>query len=167
MLKGPLLTRSGYGEQTRFVLRSLRSREDLFDIYIQPLKWGQTSWINESTEERIWIDAIIEKTIGFIQQGGKFDISIQSTIPNEFENLATFNIGYTAGIETSKVTHQWIQKSNLMDKVVVVSSHSKQIFERTEYQAQNTETGEKLTLKMQKPVGLLTTQQRHLTIFLN
>ena len=32
LLKGPLLTRSGYGEQARFALRSLRSRIDLFDI---------------------------------------------------------------------------------------------------------------------------------------
>ena len=60
ILKAPLLTRSGYGEQSRFALRSLRSREDLFDIYIHPLQWGQTSWTNESTEERSWIDQTIE-----------------------------------------------------------------------------------------------------------
>ena len=85
LLKGPLLTRSGYGEQARFALRSLRSRQDLFDIFIQPLDWGKTSWLNESTEERQWIDQTIEKTIGFLHQGGSFDISIQVTIPNEFE----------------------------------------------------------------------------------
>ena len=45
LLKGPLLTRSGYGEQTRFALRALQSRQDLFDVYIQPIPWGQTSWI--------------------------------------------------------------------------------------------------------------------------
>ena len=56
LLKGPLLTRSGYGEQTRFALRALRSREDLFDIYIQPLIWGATSWISVDDEERRWID---------------------------------------------------------------------------------------------------------------
>ena len=38
ILKGPVLTRSGYGEQARFALRSLRSREDLYNIFIQPLK---------------------------------------------------------------------------------------------------------------------------------
>ena len=67
LLKGPLLTRSGYGEQTRFALRCLRSREDLFDIYIQPLQWGKTSWVSEHSEneERQWIDQTIEKTIGF------------------------------------------------------------------------------------------------------
>ena len=112
LLKGPLLTRSGYGEQARFALRSLRSREDLFDVFIQPLQWGKTSWTTEMDEERLWIDQTIEKTIGYIQQGGQFDISLQVTIPNEFEKLAPINVGYTAGIETTKIAHQWIQKAN-------------------------------------------------------
>jgi hypothetical protein len=98
ILKGPLLTRSGYGEQSRFALRALRSRPDEFEVYIQPLTWGKTSWLHEQDEERAFIDQTIEKTIAFIQQGGRFDISIQCTIPNEFENMATVNIGYTAGI---------------------------------------------------------------------
>ena len=33
LFKGPLLTRSGYGEQTRFALRALRTYENFFDIY--------------------------------------------------------------------------------------------------------------------------------------
>ena len=69
LLKGPVLTRSGYGEQARFALRSLRSREDLFDIYIQPLQWGMTSWLATTDDERLWIDKIIEKTIVFMHQG--------------------------------------------------------------------------------------------------
>ena len=152
LLKGPLLTRSGYGEQARFALRSLRSREDLFEVFIQPLQWGQTSWTSDMDEERKWIDQTIEKTIGYIQQGGQFDISLQVTIPNEFQRLAPINIGYTAGIETTKIAHQWIQKANEMDKIIVVSNHSKQVFESTEYQAQNTQTGEQVTLKTQTPV---------------
>ena len=63
LLKGPVLTRSGYGEQARFALRSLRSREDIFDIYIQPLQWGQTSWITLQDDERKWIDERVEKAI--------------------------------------------------------------------------------------------------------
>lgn len=152
LLKGPLLTRSGYGEQARFALRSLRSREDLFDIFIQPLQWGKTSWSSEMDEERVWIDQTIEKTIAFIQQGGQFDLSLQVTIPNEFQRLAPINIGYTAGIETTKVAHQWIQKANEMDKIIVVSGHSKQVFENTEYQGTNEQTGETVTLRTQTPV---------------
>ena len=155
LLKAPLLTRSGYGEQARFALRSLRSREDLFDIYVQPLQWGQTSWVADVGEERLWIDRIIEKTIGYIQQGGQFDISLQVTIPNEFQRIAPVNIGYTAGIETTKIAHQWIQKANEMDKILVVSSHSKQVFENTEYQAQNKQTGEHVTLKTHVPVEFI------------
>jgi glycosyltransferase involved in cell wall biosynthesis len=155
ILKAPVLTRSGYGEQARFALRSLCYRKDLFDIYIQPLQWGATSWINETDEERVWIDQTIEKTIGYIQQGGQFDISLQVTIPNEFEKIAPINIGYTAGIETTKVAHQWISKVNEMDKIIVVSTHAKQVFDNTEYQAQNTQTGEQVTLRTQTPVHVV------------
>ena len=74
ILVGPVLTRSGYGEQARFALRALKSRPDLFEVFIKPLKWGQTSWITEDTPERRWIDEPIEKTIGSLQQGGQFDL---------------------------------------------------------------------------------------------
>ena len=109
-LRGPLLTRSGYGEQARFALRSLRAHSDKFDIFIQPLEWGKTSWLQESDAEREWIDETIEKTIYHVQQGGTYDVSLQVTVPNEFEKLAPVNIGYTAGIETTKVAPQWIEK---------------------------------------------------------
>ena len=129
IFKGPLLTRSGYGEQSRFAIRALRDREDLFDIYIQPLSWGQTSWIGEDTEEIKWINQMIEKTILYSQSGGQFDVSFQVTIPNEWVPMAPINIGYTAGIETTKVAHQWIQKGNEMNGIIVVSHHSKNTYE--------------------------------------
>jgi glycosyltransferase involved in cell wall biosynthesis len=103
-------------------------------------------------EERVWIDETIEKTIAYVQNGGRFDMSIQVTIPNEFERMAPVNIGYTAGIETTKVAHQWIAKANDMDKIIVVSNHSKQVFESTEYQAQNQQTGQIFTLRTETPV---------------
>ena len=33
LVKGPVLSQSGYGEQAGFALRALKCREDLFDIY--------------------------------------------------------------------------------------------------------------------------------------
>ena len=155
LLKGPLLTRSGYGEQARFALRSLRAHEENFDIFIQPLQWGKTSWINDMTEERAWIDETIEKTIFYIQQGGKFDISLQVTVPNEFEKLATKNIGYTAGIETTKVAPAWIDKSNIMDRLIVVSNHAKDVFNRTEYKLINEKTKEEFPFVLKTPVDVV------------
>jgi len=155
LLRGPLLTRSGYGEQSRFALRSLRTREDLFDIFIQPLQWGHTSWLNIENEERKWIDQTIEKTIGYIQQGGHFDISLQVTIPNEWERIAPLNIGYTAGIETTKVAPEWIVKGNEIDKIIVVSNHAKQIFKNTFYEATNDQTGQQIQLTLNKPIEVV------------
>jgi glycosyltransferase involved in cell wall biosynthesis len=152
LLVGPLLTRSGYGEQARFALRSLRSRSDLFDVYIKPLKWGQTSWITEDTPERRWIDETIEKTIGYVQQGGQFDISLQVTIPNEFQNLAPRNIGYTAGIETTMCAPAWTQKCNEMDSIIVVSNHSKNVLERTRFEGTDENTGQHVVLENQTQI---------------
>ena len=62
IVRGPVLSQSGYGEQSRFALRCLRAHEDDFDIYIVPVGWGQTGWISGDSEERRWIDFIINKT---------------------------------------------------------------------------------------------------------
>lgn len=140
-LVGPFLTRSGYGEQARFALRALRSREDIFDIYLQPLSWGNTSWVSEDDNERRWMDNTVEKTIGYIRQGGTFDVSLQVTIPNEWKKMAPINIGYTAGIETTKVAFPWVEKSNEMDKIIVVSNHSKRVFQDTTYNRTHNDTG--------------------------
>ena len=142
VVKGPVLSQSGYGEQARFALRALRSREDLFDIYIIPTSWGQTGWVSDASEERAWMDQRIAQTHILTQQGGQFDVSLQVTIPNEWEKMAATNIGYTAGIETTKVAPVWLQKANEMDKIIVVSNHSKEVFENTNYQGQHTQTGQ-------------------------
>lgn len=136
IVKAPALSASGYGEHARFVLRSLRAHEDKFDIHLQNLNWGKTSWLFEDSEERKWIDNLIKKTmqeVNAVQAAGGYDLSLQVTIPNEFEKIAKTNIGITAGIETTKVAPQWLQKSNMMDKVIVVSNHAKYGFDNTKY----------------------------------
>jgi glycosyltransferase involved in cell wall biosynthesis len=155
ILIAPLLTRSGYGEQSRFALRALRSREDLFDIYVKPLEWGKTSWISLSDKEREWIDHRIERTIHHANNGGTFDISLQVTIPNEWSQAAPINIGYTAGIETTKCAHEWLQAGNLVDKIIVVSNHSKDVFEHTTYEGTNEQTGQKILLKLETDVSVV------------
>jgi glycosyltransferase involved in cell wall biosynthesis len=156
LLVGPLLTRSGYGEQARFALRALRSRPDLFDVYIQPLTWGQTSWMYENTSEREWIDQTIEKTIGFTANGGTFDTCLQITIPNEWSPVeGATNVGYTAGIETTRVAHQWLEKGNQMDRIIVVSNHSKDVYENTVYDAIHEQTKERSQLRLQCPVDVV------------
>jgi hypothetical protein len=142
IFRGPILTRSGYGEQARFALRSLLSRPDLYDIYIEPRTWGKTNWIFEDTAEKKLIDSLIRKRFMY---KGEFDVSMQVTIPNEWEPLAPINVGYTAGIETTKVAPQWLEKANMMDNIIVVSNHSKTVFENTRYDVVDRATGQKVS----------------------
>lgn len=153
LIKGPVLSRSGYGEQSRFALRSLRSRPDLFDIYIVNIAWGGTGQITNVDEETDFINQCLIKTQLHVQQKGQFDISLQVTVPNEFEKIAPVNIGYTAGIETTKVAPQWIQKSNdNVNKLIVVSNHSKKVFEQTTYDVKDQHGNEHKGWGLQVPV---------------
>jgi hypothetical protein len=140
LVKGPVLSRSGYGEQARFAVRSLKEYEDRYDIYIIPTNWGQLSWTWEDTDERRWIDSVIEKTMIYESQSRnisgpeRYDISLQVTIPNEWNpELAAYNVGYTAGIETDRVSPVWIHKCFQMNKIIVVSNHSKDVFYNSSY----------------------------------
>jgi glycosyltransferase involved in cell wall biosynthesis len=155
-VRGPVLSQSGYGEQSRFALRALRSREDLFDIYVQPTAWGKTGWIWEESEFREWMDKrILETQISIQQKQLQPDVSLQITIPNEFEKLCPVNIGYTAGIETDRVAPVWLQKGNDMDKILVVSNHAKNTYANTMAQATNNQTGEVFPYKLETPVEVV------------
>jgi len=139
-VRAPVLSATGYGEQSRFALRALRSREDLFDIYVQPIPWGKSGWIWKTDEERDWLDARIGETQVLLQQKKlQPDISLQITIPNEFKKMCPINVAFTAGIETDRVSPIWLEKGNEMDKILVVSDHAKSTYEKTHVTLQSGE----------------------------
>lgn len=155
-VRGPVLTQSGYGEQSRFALRALRSREDIFDIYIQPTPWGKCGWVWEDNEFRQWMDEKITQTQILLQQKKlQPDMSLQITIPNEFKRLCPTNIGYTAGIETTKCSLAWLQKGNEMDKILVVSNHAKTSYAETVPKGTHPQTGEEISYSLQTPVEVV------------
>jgi len=86
IIRGPALSRSGYGEHTRFLLRSLKDCKD-FDLYLVNTSWGGTSWLYEDDKEREWIDSLLVKTLEN-EFEDPFDLSIQVTIANEWQKLA-------------------------------------------------------------------------------
>tara|TARA_R100000234_G_scaffold120091_1_gene105346 strand:+ start:6768 stop:8051 length:1284 start_codon:yes stop_codon:yes gene_type:complete len=142
IVRAPALTQSGYGEQARFALRALRTREDVFDIYLNPINWGKTGWISNDDEERAWLDNLVRKAVQHEANQGQYDVSLQVTIPNEWGRMAPVNIGYTAGIETTRISTQWVEKSLEMDRIIVISDHAKYGFKNTNYQARNEKTGQ-------------------------
>lgn len=125
IVEGPFLTNSGYGEHARHILRALRTREDIFDIYGVPLRWGKTSWLSKNTEEKQWLDYISVKTVEYLKTSQEFDIHIQVSVPNEFKKKAPYAIGVTAAMETNKISESWVPGLNAMNKIIVPSNHSK------------------------------------------
>jgi hypothetical protein len=154
LIRGPVLTQSGYGEHTRFVVKALAEYPEDFDLFLLPVNWGQTNWIAGDDEDRKFLDSLIQKTAFYTQNGGQFDLSLQVTIPNEWEKLAPVNIGVTAGIETTKVSPQWIEKSTVVDRIVTISEHSKNVYESTTYQAK-TPQGEVVTARCNTPIDVV------------
>jgi len=155
VVEGPILTQSGYGEHARFVMRSLRSQEDVFDIYAIPLNWGKTSWIFQDDEERKWFDSIINKTAQYINQKGQFDIYVHVGIPNELKRKAPITIEVTAGIESNKVAPEWIDILNReCDKIITVSEHAKEGLEKTVWKVQD-QFGRPHDFKLNTPVEVV------------
>ncbi len=160
IVRGPALSQTGYGEQCRFALRALRSREDLFDIYLMNIPWGGTNWIFEDNEERQWLDGLITKTMPMIEHQKQnpqmpiFDISLQVTIPNELQRMAPQNILYTAGIETDKACQEWIAKCHqFADKILVISEHAKAGLQ-VPIKAQD-QNGNELDFVLDKPIEVV------------
>jgi len=154
LVRGPALSQSGYGEHTRFVLRALRMKEDILNIHILPTKWGETGWLALDDEERHWIDEQVNKAAVHLQAKLPYDITVQVTIPNEWERMAPVNIGVTAGIECNKVSPVWLEKANEMDKIITISQHSKSGFDVV-YQGQNNQTGQPMELRCNTPVEVV------------
>lgn len=145
VLRAPLLTASGYGVHSRQIFRALMA-SDAFDVSTIPIKWGETPYLFDQNDTLL---RSIRQLAGKYEQeqraGVKYDVSVQVTIPNEFEKLARVNVGVTAGIEVDRVSPEWIIKANeKVDLVVVPSEHSLHTYKNVRYQAPD---GQALFLK--------------------
>ena len=123
LLRGPLLTSSGYGEHARQFFRWLETRTDI-ELKVQCLNWGTTTWyINPDIESGL-IGRIMSKT-NYDASNEKFDVSIQIQLPDEWDSsLANYNIGVSAFMETDRCSYEWFKACKKMDKIIAPSKHS-------------------------------------------
>ena len=134
----PASSRSGYGDHSRDLVRSLIAMNK-FDVKILDQVWGGCPR-NALTLD----DKDIHSLFLTQQMTEQPDIWIQVTVPNEFSPVGKYNIGITAGIETTQASPQWIEGCNKMDLVIVPSQHSKYTLERSTYDKKNKETDEQI-----------------------
>lgn len=139
---GPVHSRSGYGEHARDLLDSLIEM-DLHNIKVLSINWGMTpNNVMVESHSKLLLDRN-ERTA--------FDMSVQVTVPSEFKKLTKFDIGITAGIETTAASIEWINGLNVVDLVLVPSEFSKEVFINTKY----TNKEKQQELSVTKPIEVL------------
>jgi hypothetical protein len=152
VFQGPVFTRSGYGDHSRDLLKSLKMM-DRYDIKIVPMRWGNTpqNQLDPSTEFGRWM---MERVITQITQ--KPDVFMQVSVANEFQPVGHYNIGVTAGVETTIVPKDFIDGVNRMDLTLVPSKFTKDVLVGTVYQQKDKNSGNIVgEFKITKPVEVL------------
>lgn len=150
LLEAPILTQSGYGTHSRLVFDSLRGKG--LDIYVSALEWGKTSWNIDLLTDQELRSSIIKygSYMEACRQENKqpqFDVQIRVGIANEFEKKAKYSVLVTAGIETDRVSAEWLMRTHRgIDKIVVPSNHAKLGFSETYYEVSNNMTQQKTHL---------------------
>jgi glycosyltransferase involved in cell wall biosynthesis len=153
----PIDTVSGYGARSRDFVKSLiKLKGEEWDIQLLSQRWGQTPFGALNTGHESDTD-LKSRIIGTLTMNvpRQPDVWIQITVPNEFQPIGKFNIGMTAGIETTLCDASWIEGLNRMDLNIVSSEHSKKVFHSSAFEKKNQmgQTVEKIELK--KPLEVL------------
>jgi glycosyltransferase involved in cell wall biosynthesis len=153
----PIDTFSGYGARSRDFVRSLiASKGEEWDIKILSQRWGQTPFgaLSESIPEEADLKSRIVGSLT-MNLPSRPEVWIQITVPNEFQPVGKYNIGVTAGIETTICDPSWLEGCNRMDLVLTSSEHSKKVFENSKFTQQNQMKQVVKNIELLKPVEVL------------
>jgi hypothetical protein len=149
----PIDTYSGYGARSRDIVKAI-IKTDKYDVKILPQRWGATPWsfIEDHKEEWGFLQSHILTEPKLTQ---KPEIWAQITIPNEFTPVGKYNIGITAGIETTAVKGEWVEGCNRMNLVITSSEFAKKTFEAMNYEVKNKQGQLQGHLKLTTPIEVI------------
>jgi len=152
VFQAPIATRSGYGDHSRDILKSLFEL-DRYDIKIVPTRWGNTPQDQIDPQSEFGQKIIQNITTQVNRQP---DIFIQISVANEFKRVGKYNIGITAGVETTVAPQDFLQGGNQMDLIITPSQFTKETLVKTNYTQVDKNTKQKVgELKLEKPVEVL------------
>jgi glycosyltransferase involved in cell wall biosynthesis len=149
----PIDTFSGYGARSRDIILPI-IKSGKYDVKILPQRWGATpfGFLQETNPDHKLIkDCYLPNN----QLPKQPDVWIQVTVPNEFQSVGKYNIGITAGIETTICAPQWIDGVNRMNLTLVSSEHAKNVFETSAFEEKNQQGQVVRHIKLEKPVEVL------------
>jgi len=153
IISSPFDTYSGYGARSRDVIKSIIQSEK-YNVRLLSQRWGATpfGFCKDNPEWKFLYDLVLPNN----QIPKQPEIWAQITIPSEFQPVGKYNIGFTAGIESTVCPADWIEGCNRMDLNIVSSEHSKQIFLNSQFEKRNRQTNIlEGYVKLEKPVEVL------------
>jgi len=154
LVTAPVGTRSGYGSHSRDICRSLINM-DKFDVKIWPVRWGSTpqNALNEKDPNDI---PIIKRMLSDPNLKRQPDIHIHIVVPNEFQALGKYNIGITAGLETTVCPPEWVEGLNRMNLNIVPAKFIKESLSSVSFDKHDQQTKEKIgQIQNDKPIEVL------------
>ena len=148
VIQGPVASRSGYGDHTFSICDALIN-SGKFDVKIIPMRWGVCPNTMLDDETAPMVKEIKSRIV--TQLTSQPELFIQVSIPNEFRPIGKYNIGVTAGIESTIPKAEWIEGMNRMNLNIVPSEFSKEVFVKAAYSKKH-ENGTDEKIVLNKPI---------------
>ena len=138
LISCPIDTYSGYGARSRDIVKVIIEL-DKYEVKIMPQRWGQTpkGFIKNNPE---W--EFLSKHILTVQPPNQPEIWMQITVPNEFQPVGKYNIGCTAGIESTIAPGDWIEGCNRMNLILGSSKHTIDVLKNSKWEKRDKQTNQ-------------------------
>jgi|TARA_R110000824_G_scaffold81891_2_gene205600 glycosyltransferase involved in cell wall biosynthesis len=154
LVTAPVATRSGYGAHSRDICRAL-IKLDRYDVKIWNVRWGGTpmnALNKDDPNDKIIVDRLLQNA----ELPKQPELHIHIVIPNEFNPLAKYNIGITAGLEMTACPPKWVEGMNRMNLNIVPSTFVKDSMNTIVFDITDEQTKQKKgELKNEKPIEVL------------
>jgi len=135
----PIDTYSGYGARSRDIVKAIIEL-DKYDVKVLPQRWGQTPFgFIEANQEWGFLNQHILQTP---QLPAQPEIWMQITVPNEFQPVGKFNIGCTAGIETTIAPAEWVEGCSRMNLILGSSEHTIKVLKDSKFEKRDNQTNQ-------------------------
>jgi hypothetical protein len=135
----PIDTYSGYGARSRDIVKAIIELEK-YDVKILPQRWGATpfGFIQNHPEWEFLTKHILTSP----QLPSQPEIWMQITVPNEFQPIGKFNIGCTAGIETTIAPAEWVEGCSRMNLILGSSTHTIEVLKSSKFEKRDQQTNQ-------------------------
>jgi glycosyltransferase involved in cell wall biosynthesis len=135
----PIDTYSGYGARSRDIVKAVVEL-DKYDVKVLPQRWGNTpfGFIKDNPEWGFLTPLILQQP----ELPSQPEIWAQITVPNEFQKIGKYNIGITAGIETTIAPAEWVEGCGRMDLILGSSKHTIDVLKNSKFEKRDKQSNQ-------------------------